>query len=395
MKNSKNKINEDFDTDFFDPLIKVGEDGRSIYNIEGFLRYTKIYGVFFDKIGDISYPLDFNTIYKWPNLNQTNYQINLKPVSIKVLGDAVGQYKFQSDKAIQFKNIKIQFKHKIIPLTSYIDDKKLILDMFVAFREIKGGNQVSSIEYSSLGLKRLNRLLSVGSTWNEWGDVSKGNQNIFESNELLDQMVIATLIQFAKQGHLVSHDILLAILADKIKWFTRKIVEPIHHIESREFEDEALSLISQIILNQHKRFVFTPTNSQSLQHWLIGTGLPVEKKGSKKWIPKLQEYFKDKLQKYYLETKHRFTPQEIEKKEISLEEIKDKESEYKLQKIAEIVILKEKINQLPSRVRDILLMWYEGFPLEVIGKKFGIKKARVSQIINKRIKELKKELSGD
>jgi RNA polymerase sigma factor (sigma-70 family) len=377
----------------YDPFAEIDEKGRLILKAEGFLRYEKIRGASFNMIEDIPYPLDFNTIYKWPKLNQTNYQIDLNPISIKVLvgsvktpGGSVGQYGFQSDKAMRFKDIKIQYKDKKTTLISYIDDKRSVLDIL----QRQNRKQSVNTGYNMLGSKNVSRILSIGSSWEWTGKIINtigGNPNIFESNELLDQMVIATLLQFARRGHRVSHNILLALLVNKVEWSTKKIVESIHYVETREFQDEAISFLGQVICNSHKakRFMFTLNNSQSLQHWLLGT------RKQKGWIPKLQEYFKDRLTKPRNELKYRFTPEEKEKEETSLSKKEDGKNEYELQKAADIALLKDRITQLPRRDRDILLMrYYEGLSLETIGERFSIKKARVSQIVNGEIQKLRR-----
>ncbi len=395
-KFKKPKNNLGADSLFFNnPLAYIDEKGRFIYKASGFFRLEKIYGASYGIAGEVSRPLDFDTVYKWPNLKRDGYELISEPNEITICG---GGKVTRIDNALSFKDIEIKFNNRkdLVNLCSYIDDKKSSLEIFINVAsvlseqgEIDFANEQNN--YLKIKSEKISSLLSFGSTFiikNKSMEVKGGDRYIFESDELIDQLTISTLLYFAKKEHIPSHNILIALLLDGLKKFLRSYTENIDEYEKDILTNEALELISLVILNKNKRFVFNPNNRQSLQHYFFGTGHPVTtNKGG--WIPKIQEYLKDKnLEKHRLKEEATVVESRIEDKDYD-KIYSDWGAFLRMDQSAQTALIKDKTKDWPAKDRDILYMHYlEGSTLEDIGKKYGVKKARISQILNKLVKKL-------
>lgn len=347
--------------------------------------------------------IDVKEIYKYPDLKQTDYEIIL-PIQEKIiLGKKVGEYEYHSKTAIKVEEIRIRFKNgKEETLTSYINNKLGLPDLYTIIHS-KGTKE--KVNYDEISSKILNQLLSVLCRSNNSWIFSGGNNNIFESKELLDQLLITSLFINSRWGDKKSHLILYTLIRDRIKKFSKMMFRHYYipcdensEIELMDSEIELLELTSNIILDKNnlpKRYKYSLNNKVSFYYHMTG-GLTNTQENEKTYHSVIKQYIRDNFVKDRKQ-------EDFQRKNISLDKIvKDDEgSEIKIidkytkieaeAKNKEATISFELIkHKLTKEEQDIFQMRiFEALNLEEIGKKLGIQKSAVSKRLNKVIEKVK------
>ncbi|MDD2807375.1 MAG: hypothetical protein PHW95_02565 [Patescibacteria group bacterium] len=329
--------------------------------------------------------LELDKVYKWPSLKQTHYQIDIEVDSPTIILN--GEIK-------DYKNIIYTKKTKVIrkgrgkdseeSLESYLNEKLGTISSFLML------SKKHSDDYIKLGSEKLSQLLSSEGSWEiKDKDISiSGNLNIFESDELLDQLTISFLLKSAREGkgRLLQDAaalILIALLYKRLNYQVESIFKDIKNIDCSETLDDAIHFAIKIIKDDEtvpERFRFKSGNSSSLRFFLVGTSY--SEAGENVFIPKIREYFRDKRLKYDKVSKEDyFSELSTEKDEEEIEfDVKDEKNNLKLNE-GLLASIDGVINNLSERDQAIWRMFLDGRTGDEIGERFGLGKARISQIL--------------
>lgn len=363
--------------------------------------------------------LDFATVYKWPNLKQTGYKIEVNPVPYDELyADSLGEGTHLKQ-VMRINDINIKFESKNTSLFSYLDEKKSDISLYVIGSMISRGIKREEINHGigsvlvyeavskhNLDSKIISQILSSNgkTAWDNYPKkliVTDGHKNIFESYELLDQLTITLLISIARAGYDNALYILMALFHSRITDFLKFKFEDLDKAGFQDLISQTTDFISMVIKNDQtlpSRFKFPPTNNYSLVYFLFGGGRWNETGHG--FIPKLQEFLADKyvptIKKESVVVSLDAMPEsntDSDTTESSLLRKIDQKSEEdwtdKNIKDNQLQDLKKQLAKLPKRSQQILKMHSEGFKLGEIGEQYGIKKSAVSKIISKSLNELR------
>lgn len=400
----------------FNPNIKSCENGdveSNSFILEEFFK--KALPFHFDVLF-----LFLTEVYKREKLKETGYKMNMT-IDTVICG-SVGQNtpsKTYRD-VLDFSKIILQKNDKKISISSYLRDKIWVIREILCSREVGRGikNKYTDENISPLGSRNISKVLSsdfsledlkINKNNNNYSfEIKKGNENIFESDELLDQLIVSFLIKIARHGHrhfsLVTIEILQALLFDQLfndfksYCFKNKINDNYFDNKIREL----VLFVYRVIKNDEglpDRFKFKLNNKQSLRHWLFGdrNWKGLDEKRDNIWFPKIFEYLQDEKKGDYFLSKGK----KFKKEEISLEKklpnrgddegrltvgdiIEDEDSFSAIQNKALVRQIFDYIEKEESN-RDVNIFkdFVDGYKFEEIADKYNIKKARVSQIVTK------------
>lgn len=415
-KSKINRLRQKFgmESDWYDLYpFRTNEQGINIIDSKSLLRLgvnDSFYSVHYTRANIL---FDFKTVYGYPNLKQTGYGIDL---AISDWTNYSEGEEFQYNQAMRLEEIKVKFpkqKHEKL-LTLYLDSKVSDLEHVGELQYIL--NEIYDEEpegefrgFKCLSPKNVSKILSSDyeSRFSKIGDRINmeiiGNEWIFESRELLDQLVISMLIYCARQRQygwsLVAHEILFVLLQEDIKRITLEYFQYVKRIKvMREEREEVLTtaqqFVSRVILDDvslPRRFRFVPDNNQSLRHFLVGTG-HMSQGG---WIPKLQQYFAEEILPHYVQdSQNRFDPEWREEEDLILSHIGDEKLSRDFNRDMVLSQIRAEIAKWPEREREIFLMKYdEDLTLDKIGGHFSIKKSYVSKILKRKELELRQRVA--
>lgn len=401
-------------------LIPIDEQGREVWTSTFFEELLEDSLDFSLIPHDIAHGLlDFETVYKWSNLEQSGYKIKVELVPHSIFGDRLGEG-LHINQAMKWNDIKIRFGDKTESLFSYLNNKKSDISLYVIGSMISRGIRREEINHGigsvliyeavskhNLDSETISQILSSGgkSVWDSYPKkliVTDGHKNIFESDELLDQLAVTLLINIARAGYDNALYILMALLHNKIVDFLKFKFKDLDKADFQDLISQTTEFIGGVIKNEQTfptRFKFPQTNKSSLVYWLLGNGRWVEKRSG--FIPKLQEFLADKYvptikkEKMVVGSLDAIPESDTDSHTTEsslLREIDQKDEEYwtdKHIKESQFRDLRKQLAKLPERSQRILEMYSEGFKLEEIGEQYGIKKSAVSKIISKNLNELR------
>lgn len=66
-----------------------------------------------------------------------------------------------------------------------------------------------------------------------------------------------------------------------------------------------------------------------------------------------------------------------------------------MSRVLDTISFDKLVDLLPNRSRMVIKLWAQGFPMNLIGKNFGIAESRVSQIVSASVAKLRKEYLGE
>lgn len=389
-------------------LIPINEQGKEVWTSAFFEELLEDSLDFWLSPEHISHSvLDFATVYRWPDLKQTGYKIEVNPVPYDELyADSLGRGS-HIKQAMQLKKMKVKFETKTQWLFSYLNEKKNDISLYVVGSMISRGIKRDKINHGigsvliyeaaskhNLDSKIISKILSSGGkpVWDNYPKkliVTDGHKNIFESDELLDQLTITLLISIARAGHDNALYILMSLLHNRITDFLKFKFTYLDEARFQDLVSQTTDFVSQVIKNDQTvkgRFEFSPTNDHSLAYFLLGGGRWNETGCG--WIPKLQEFLADK----YVPTIKK------EKMVVSLNAIQESTDSDATESSLltdehinkdQLQDLRNQLAKLSERSQQILKMHSEGFKLKEIGEQYGIKKSAVSKIISKSLNELR------
>ncbi len=396
-------------------LSYTDEQGRKIYRSNALGRLMA------DSFSDDPPPgwIELDKIYKWPDLEQTGYEISFEPKDVSIIGGGILRLK----NAVRIKDIKIKFQKNNKDqksLRSYLSDKDLYLDILTSFALHQASKRQAHPEnkYNILGSTNLSKILSVQGTWDSQGNIT-GNPNIFESDELLDQLTLTMLILHARWGHNKSLQILLALLNKTVENFIINLYgisnegSKLFYMWDEQRREDILntvfSFVTDVFRNSDSlepRFKFNINSKQSLLHFLAGK-IVKENKQHNQWIPKIQEFLRDSNKKTRPEAVSRLTiPYEGQTAEEAADVLFQNQAKHQyeseaekfnqnivLEKIREY-ITKAKWPQKQQKIFESLFYSDEDKTQREVATIFGVTEAYISKVVKKRSLELREKFNS-
>lgn len=387
-KNTKFKL--DIDDNPFDHLwlYRIDEKGRMIFSATGLGKLDVIWQVGKRNV------IETKQIYKFPNLKQTNYEITMPIQWVKFIGGEG----YESDSAIKVDQIKIKFNNgKEKGLISYIEEKINDLNIYTIIHS-KGTQE--RINYEEIVSKLLSRSLSVSCYFDSSWNYVNGCENIFESNELLDQLLISSLFINARWGDRRSHLILFSLIRDRVKSHSKYLFRYYNipydagsEVDLLDSELELLELTSDVILDKNKlpkRYKYHLNNNNSFYYFMTGGFLNGINK--KQYYSVIRQFIRDKYYKnetFSQKTLSLESEMEKENTEGENRELTNKLKEDNQNRDMTISFDRIKHNLSEEEQAILEMNLFQGLTLEEIGEKIGMQKSGVFKKINKIIQKVK------
>lgn len=378
-------------------LYTTRKDGGIVFKATSLGRLLK--DSFWDMVS--SGLIELDSVYKIHELKQRDYVVNLKPQSMSIIsGGKVNRY----ENAMRIEHIKISLPNgEETSLISYVNSKVSQLGTHQMIKSAihKREKLPGEPKFTSL---ITHQILSYGyKSDNYWNPIA-GEKNIFESGELLDQLLIHIIILHARSGHSKAIEVLLLLLRDTIEKNVRQQFKCYKESDIDFLVREANKLAYQIITdkdltreNDHFRLTKDGSGRSSIGFFIAG--LPIgDNPKKKKFISKIQEHLKDKREalnrtkKSMNESDYILDKDGNENNEddysIFDTTLSSQESEYRMLTSHDLAFIKSKLSKEDSYLFNAYHL--EELTLEEIGQVLGIQKAAVSKRVAKLNEVLKK-----
>ncbi len=372
-------------------LYRTDKKGRMVFFASGFQKlFEGTIGGFYDHpFIDL---IEFEKIYKWPKLQARNYNIQINPHKISFVTDGkVWRY----ENSMYLSEVKGTFPNGATNLASYINQKineLNLINFLTSHRLNKSASEriVSSRKTSMV----LSSSLKLDKSWN----IVDGCPDIFESDDLLDQLLIYILVKYSRwgdDGHTIALITLISLFDDKINYIVRSLFRNVKEDDVEFLISEMRDLSFQIIKDdkrlKRKGDHFELNKVYSLG-FFIAAPIRTEKNNKKYFISKIQEHLADYRQN--IERSGKILPKTMAvegAEDASDDDFFGADPSFDPSKHLDELDTQRGYMKLPPEDKILFQQRFvNGETLEEIGKRLKLSRSAISKRIDKMILRLRK-----